>query len=349
MRIYEGDKYSIMLKLPRKLIGIDNLDIVLLIKIDEKTAIKKPCEVDNSLVIATLLEEDTIGLDGIYPYEIRLNNISPMVLEQDDIRIKSSLVVDENFVPRKNDHIDIRGIDERLKNVEKSTGLADMSGFATKEDLKNIQANVGKAGKDGADGKDGKSAYELAKDRGFEGSINDWLLSLKGEQGERGLKGEDGKAGINGKDGERGEKGIDGLNGRDGLSAYQIALENGFIGSESDWLLSLKGERGDRGFTGAKGDKGEQGLRGERGERGLTGEKGADGKNGKDGRDGIDGKNGKDGLNGTNGLDGKDGLDGRDGKDGQSISIIEVSSEDEALSLSVGNPNFIYYTVAWYG
>lgn len=29
--------------------------------------------------------------------------------------------------------------------------------------------------------------------------------------------------------------------GSDGKSAYQIATENGFLGTESDWLLSLKG------------------------------------------------------------------------------------------------------------
>lgn len=34
------------------------------------------------------------------------------------------------------------------------------------------------------------------------------------------------------------------LQGKDGKSAYQIALDNGFIGTEVDWLESLKGEAG---------------------------------------------------------------------------------------------------------
>ena len=34
------------------------------------------------------------------------------------------------------------------------------------------------------------------------------------------------------------------INGNDGLSAYQIAVNNGFVGSESDWLASLQGEDG---------------------------------------------------------------------------------------------------------
>ena len=37
------------------------------------------------------------------------------------------------------------------------------------------------------------------------------------------------------------------LQGKDGKSAYQIALDNGFIGTEADWLESLKGEDGSSG------------------------------------------------------------------------------------------------------
>lgn len=40
------------------------------------------------------------------------------------------------------------------------------------------------------------------------------------------------------------------LKGADGRSAYQIAVENGFQGSEEQWLLSLKGENGDPGNGG---------------------------------------------------------------------------------------------------
>lgn len=37
---------------------------------------------------------------------------------------------------------------------------------------------------------------------------------------------------------------LQGKDGSDGKSAYQIALDNGFVGSEQDWLASLKGEPG---------------------------------------------------------------------------------------------------------
>lgn len=36
------------------------------------------------------------------------------------------------------------------------------------------------------DGKDGKSAYQLAVDNGYPSSLDTWLASLKGEQGEKG-------------------------------------------------------------------------------------------------------------------------------------------------------------------
>lgn len=44
--------------------------------------------------------------------------------------------------------------------------------------------------------------------------------------------------------------GFGSLQGKDGKSAYQIALDNGFIGTETDWLESLKGEIGASGEDG---------------------------------------------------------------------------------------------------
>ena len=48
----------------------------------------------------------------------------------------------------------------------------------------------------------------------------------------------------------------DGKDGADGKSAYQIAVDSGFDGTEQAWLASLKGEKGDKGDTGAAGEKG---------------------------------------------------------------------------------------------
>jgi hypothetical protein len=63
--------------------------------------------------------------------------------------------------------------------------------------------------------------------------------------------------------------------GKDGKSAYQIAIDNGFEGTEEEWLLSLTGPQGEQGETGPKGDTGEQGPQGETGPQGEQGDEGA--------------------------------------------------------------------------
>jgi len=47
--------------------------------------------------------------------------------------------------------------------------------------------------------------------------------------------------------------GTPGPRGADGLSAYEVALANGFLGNEQDWLASLKGEPGAQGPAGNDG------------------------------------------------------------------------------------------------
>lgn len=98
--------------------------------------------------------------------------------------------------------------------------------------------------------------------------------------------------------------GANGEKGTDGKSAYEVALQNGFTGTEADWLTSLKGQKGDTGAKGERGEKGEPGEKGERGEKGDPGEKGEKGDTGTPGKDGVNGKDG------TNGADGKNGADG---------------------------------------
>ena len=44
-----------------------------------------------------------------------------------------------------------------------------------------------------------------------------------------------------------------------GESSYEIAVKNGYVGTEEEWLLSLKGENGEKGEKGDKGDKGDPG------------------------------------------------------------------------------------------
>ena len=61
------------------------------------------------------------------------------------------------------------------------------------------------------------------------------------------LKGEPGENGADGKDGK------DGTNGADGKSAYQIAVELGFTGTQAEWEQSLHGADGINGTNGTDG------------------------------------------------------------------------------------------------
>ena len=91
-------------------------------------------------------------------------------------------------------------------------------------------------------GLDGKSAFEIAVEHGFVGTEMEWLESLRGTDGKDGLPGKDGADGLPGRDGTNGKNGVDGKNGTDGISgsdgksAYIIAVEHGFTGTEDDWL-----------------------------------------------------------------------------------------------------------------
>ena len=67
----------------------------------------------------------------------------------------------------------------------------------------------------GANGKDGRSAYEIAIENGFVGTVAEWLESLKGRDG---IDGKDGLPGKDGKDGLPGKDGRDGIDGKDGVS-----------------------------------------------------------------------------------------------------------------------------------
>ena len=80
-------------------------------------------------------------------------------------------------------------------------------------------------------------------------------------------------------------------------SAFDIARDQGFVGTEAQWVASLKGEKGDKGDkgdrgiagVGIKGDKGDKGPKGDKGDKGDTGVglKGDKGDKGEEGRPGT--------------------------------------------------------------
>lgn len=105
---------------------------------------------------------------------------------------------------------------------------------------------------------------------------------------------------------------LSGAQGIQGLSAYQVAVQHGFEGTEDEWLISLKGEKGETGPKGDKGDTGEKGATGERGPQGLQGERGLQGVQGEKGEPGADGAPGIQGPKGDPGQKGEKGDPGSD-------------------------------------
>ena len=109
---------------------------------------------------------------------------------------------------------------------------------------------------------------------------------------------------------------LSGAQGIQGLSAYQVAVQHGFEGTEAEWLISLKGEKGETGPKGDKGDTGEKGATGERGPQGLQGERGLQGVQGEKGEPGIQGPVGPKGEQGEQGIQGIQGPQGEPGPQG---------------------------------
>lgn len=69
----------------------------------------------------------------------------------------------------------------------------------------------------------------------------------------------------------------------DGQSAYALAVQLGYTGSESAWIASLKGAKGDKGDPGAQGPEGATGPQGPQGPTGATGARGPTGATGPQG------------------------------------------------------------------
>lgn len=109
---------------------------------------------------------------------------------------------------------------------------------------------------------------------------------------------------------------LSGAQGIQGLSAYQVAVQHGFEGTEAEWLISLKGEKGETGPKGDKGNTGEKGDTGERGPQGLQGERGLQGIQGEQGEQGIQGPIGPKGEKGDQGERGPQGPQGQIGPQG---------------------------------
>lgn len=140
-----------------------------------------------------------------------------------------------------------------------------------------------------ADVKNGLSAYELAVEQGYKGSLEEWLKSL------------------------------------DGKSAYEIAVDNGYSGTEDEWNKAIATvSQNNVTIKNAEFSKDGDLIITLSDETIINVGKvaGSDGKNGADGKDGV---------NGTNGVNGKDGINGIDGQDGKGISSASINENGQLI------------------
>lgn len=142
-------------------------------------------------------------------------------------------------------------------------------------------------GVDGKDGDDGQSAYEIAKAHGFDGTEEEWIESLQGNDGLPGRDGKNGAPGQNGKDGKTSYTHFAYADDITGTSGFTIEFDptKKFIGSYVDFnqpdstnpnayhwskYIGEDGDQGPRGLQGLQGPKGDQGIPGRNGTDGKT-------------------------------------------------------------------------------
>ena len=178
--------------------------------------------------------------------------------------------------------------------------LGSTEGAVISADEVSVSEDGSAAASVGEDLPRGKSAYEIAKENGFDGTEAEWLASLKGATGAPGTNGKDGENGKTPYVGENGNwyigaddtgkpsRGAKGEPGQDGVTpTFSIeSVETGEPGTNADVTMTGdapnhglkfviprgdKGDKGDTGSPGAKGDKGEPGSPGAKGDKGDPG------------------------------------------------------------------------------
>lgn len=118
-------------------------------------------------------------------------------------------------------------IGDKFKNLTlDGEGLQGPKGDTGEQGPKGEPGSPGTDGVQGLRGEDGKDG-----EQGIEGPKGD-----DGVQGEQGPKGEDG---IDGEQGPKGENGDDGKDGTPGKSAFEYAVEAGYIKTEEEFAAAL--------------------------------------------------------------------------------------------------------------
>lgn len=161
--------------------------------------------------------------------------LSEMLL-QNDKDIKTGI---EGKIPSVEGLATETYVNNAIANAQLSGGdtNVDLSGYATKDDLKGYAAKEHTHNEYLTEHQDISELVNKSHNHDNKSVIDKFSVS---------------DSGILLFDGSE-IKGSSTTTGNDGKSAYEIAVDNGFIGTETEWLESLKGEPGKDGVPGADG------------------------------------------------------------------------------------------------
>ena len=181
---------------------------------------------DNKL--ATVKEVNNSIINGITDYMAK--HPQKEYTAGNNITIDSNNVISASF--------DTTEIDKKIKDVsDKLVNDGDGTKFLSDDGTyKATPVNTGPQGPQGDKGDDGKSLEFNWQGTSLgvrkEGESTYSYTNLKGDKGDKG---------------DTGSQGPKGDKGDNGKSAYDVAVENGYVGDASSWVASLKGDKGDPG------------------------------------------------------------------------------------------------------
>ena len=225
-------------------------------------------------------------------------------------------------------------VEEFMESLRGPQGIQGPIGEKGEQGIQGPQGEIGPVGPEGPmgpqgpvgpQGERGHSAYMAWKtlEGNANGTVEDFIASLKGEQGPQGEKGEQGIPGEKGEQGVQGPQGLPGEKGDQGPQGVQ-----GPKGDKGD--QGAQGEIGPQGPQGIQGDTGPQGPQGIQGDQGPIGETGPQGPVGPQGEQGIQGPQGERGPEGKQGPQGEVGPQGPQGPQGHSAYMAWKTLEGNA-------------------
>ena len=181
-----------------------------------------------------------------------------------------------------------------ISSIELTSSDGSVDTYTIKLDDGTTESFTVTNGERGPQGEAGKSAYELAKEEGFEGDVDDWLLSLVGKKGDKGDIGAEVRSVT--KTASNGLKDTYTILFSNGsISSFTVTNANSIVSIAKTATTNLvdiytitmsdgttfpftvtngakgdKGDKGDKGATGATGAKGDKGDKGDEGDPGRT-------------------------------------------------------------------------------